>query len=587
MKRREFIKKFIEFYKDKNHKEIQNASLVPENDPTVLFTTAGMHPLVPYLLGKPHPQGKRLVNIQRCIRTGDIDEVGDKVHHTFFEMAGKWSLGDYFKEDAIKYTFEFLTNEIKIPVEKLAVTCFKGDKNVLKDIEAAKIWEGLGISKDRIVFLGKKDNWWGPAGVTGPCGPDTEVFYWSANKKPPKKFDSEDKSWVEIGNDVLMQYEKDEKGKYNSASQKNIDFGGGVERTIAILNGMNDNYKTEIWIPIIKIIEKLSKKSYDDNKKIKRSMRIIADHLKASVFIIADGVVPSNSERGYILRRLIRRAIRHGKKLGISDFIKEVSKPVFEIYDDYPHLLKNKNNILSELDREERNFNKTLIKGLSAFEKLSKGKKVIKGKESFLLFQSYGFPIEMTEELAREKKIRVDRDGYEKEFLRHQELSRTATSGKFKSGLQDDSEMTTRLHTATHLLLASLKKVLKNPDIVQRGSNINSERLRFDFTFDRKLTNEEIKNVEELVNKKINENLVVSSEEMNLKKAKEKGATGIFDEKYSDIISVYTIGDKKNYFSKEICTGPHVNNTKELGKFKIKKEESSSRGVRRIKAILE
>jgi alanyl-tRNA synthetase len=576
--RKQLIEKYIKFFKSKNHKEIQNSPLIPENDPTVLFTTAGMHPLVPFLLGQPHPQGKRLVNIQKCIRTGDIEEVGDKTHHTFFEMMGNWSLGDYWKEQAINLTFEFITKTLKIPKEKLAVTVFKGDKNAEKDTESAKIWEQLEIPKERIAFLDKKENWWGPAGKTGPCGPDTEIFYWSSKEKTPTKFKPEDENWVEIGNNVLMQYLKDEKENYNEAKQKNIDFGGGVERIIAILNNQDDNYQTEIWKPIIKEIEKLSNKKYKENQK---EMRIIADHIKASCFILADGITPSNTEQGYVLRRLIRRAIRYARKLNLKNFTTKIAEPIFKIYDDYNNLTKNKKQILEELEKEENRFLETLEKGMKKFEKMTNDNK-IDGKEAFLLYQSYGFPIEMTEELTKERKIKLDKKAFQKELQKHQQLSRTATEGKFKSGLADSSNQTTKLHTATHLLAEALRKILKK-DIQQRGSNITAERLRFDFNFDRKLTNEELTKIENLVNKKITQCLDVKKQELTVKDAKKQGAQGIFDNKYRQKVNVYSIGD----FSKEICAGPHAENISELGKFKITKESSSSAGVRRIKAILE
>ncbi len=580
MDRKKLIEKYIEFFISKNHKEIPNASLIPENDPTVLFTTAGMHPLTPFLLGQKHPLGKRLVNVQRCIRTQDIEEVGDTIHHTFFEMLGNWSLGDYFKKEAIEMSLEFLTNVLNIPIDKLAITCFEGDKDAPRDKEAASVWMSLGIPKERIAFLGKKSNWWGPAGKTGPCGPDTEMFYWSSSKPAPKEFNPDDNNWVEIWNDVLMQYNKDEKGNYIEAKQKNIDTGMGVERTVAILNGLEDNYLADMWRPIISQIEKVSEKEYE---KHKREMRIIADHIKASVFIIADGITPSNTEQGYVLRRLIRRAIRYGRNLGLKNFIQKIAEPIFKIYDDYDHLQKNKKQILEELEREERRFNLTLEKGLRVFEKVTKNKKELDSKSAFLLYQSYGFPIEMTKELAKEKKIKVDEEGFRKELKRHQELSRTATEGKFKSGLADNSEATTKLHTATHLLLRALQIVLKDDSIIQKGSNITAERLRLDFSFPRKLTKEELKKIEDLVNSQIQSSCEVVREEMPLEQAKKEGAHGIFDKKYGEKVSVYSIGD----FSKEICAGPHVKNTCELGHFKIKKEESSSQGVRRIKATLE
>ncbi len=582
MDRKELIKSFIDFYKSKNHKEIPNHSLIPENDPTVLFTTAGMHPIIPYLLGQPHPQGKRLCNVQRCIRTVDFENIGDTYHHTFFEMLGKWSVGDYFKKQAIEYTFEFYTKILKIPIERLRVTCFEGNKDAEKDNEAAKVWLSLGIPKDRITFLPKEDNWWETPGP-GPCGPDTEIFYWKSNNKPaPKIFNPKDTYWVEIGNDVLMQYEKDKNGNYKEAKQKNIDFGGGVERTISVLSGLEDNYLSSSFLPIIKEIEHLSNKPYKGNE---RTMRIIADHIKASVFIIADGIQPSNIGQGYVLRRLIRRTIMNLRKLGFvgTDLINPIAKKVFEIYDDYDILKKNKEKIFNEINKEENKFDETIEQGIREYKNIIKDNpKEISGKNAFLLYQSYGFPIEITEELAKEKNIKINLKEYEQELTKHQELSRTASAGTFKSGLADNSEQTTRLHTATHLLHAALRKIL-NQEVSQKGSNINSERLRFDFSFPRKLTNEEIKQIEELVNQAIKDKLPVIKETMPPEQAKKSGALGFFEHKYGDIVSVYTIKD----FSKEICTGPHINNTSELGHFKIIKEEASASGVRRIKGILE
>jgi len=581
MERKELIKKYIEFFKSKGHLEIQNSSLIPENDPTVLFTTAGMHPLVPFLLGQPqHPQGKRLVNVQRCIRTGDIDEVGDAKHHTFFEQLGNWSLGDYWKKQAIEYTFEFLTKILKIPLEKLAATCFIGDKNSEKDSESFNALISVGLPKERIIFLGKEDNWWGPAGQTGPCGPCSEIFYWIDKKPAPKNFDPENKKWVEVGNNVFMEYNQDENKNYSQLKQKNVDFGGGFERVLSFLNKTNDNYLTDCFLPIIKAIEKLSKKKYSENEK---SMRIIADHLKASVFIIADGIIPGNKEQGYILRRLIRRAIIYGKKIGLENFTQKIAEPVFKIYDDYEHLIKNKQKILEELQKEEEKFNKTLEQGLEKLKKIIHDKKEISGENAFLLYQSFGFPIEMIDEIAKENKIKVDNKDFENRLKKHQELSRTASAGQFKSGLADHSEQTTKLHTAAHLLLESLKRILKDNKIIQKGSNITPERLRLDFAFPRKLEDYEIKEVENLVNEQIKEEIPVIREDLTIEKAKKSGAQGIFEDKYGKIVSVYTIGN----FSKEICTGPHVKNTKEIGQFRIIKEESSSSGIRRIKAIID
>ena len=563
--RKKLISNYIEFFKSKNHKEIPNSSLVPENDPTVLFTTAGMHPLVPFLLGQTHPQGKRLVNVQKCIRTGDIDEVGNTTHHTFFEMLGNWSLGDYWKKEAIEFSFEFLTKILKIKKENISVTCFAGDKDAVKDEEAAKIWLKLGINK--IKFLGKDDNWWGPAGNTGPCGPDTEMFI----------------NGTEIWNDVFMQYNKTADNKYHELKQKNVDTGMGVERILAVLNNIKDNYLTECFLPIIKEIEKLSKKKYGKNEGETRAMRIIADHIKASVFILAENIVPSNKERGYVLRRLIRRAIRYGKTLMMqNNFTARLAEIVIEMYPDYPLLKQNQDFILQEIEKEENRFRQSLQSGLNFFEKIAKEKQ-ISGKDAFLLYQSYGFPIEMTQELAKEKKIKINMQEFEQENKKHQELSRTASAGVFKSGLADSSEQTTKLHTAAHMLLAALRQVLKK-DIHQKGSNITPERLRFDFSFDRKLTDSELNKVENLVNEKIKANLQVKKEELTLEQAKKSGAEGIFDNKYKNLekVFVYSIGN----FSKEICSGPHVENTGKLGKFKITKEEASSAGVRRIKAIL-
>jgi len=570
--RKQLINKYIKFFESKKHKNIPSASLIPENDPTVLFTTAGMHPLVPFLSGQKHPLGKRLVNVQKCIRTGDIEEVGDTTHHTFFEMLGNWSLGDYWKKEAIQYSLEFLTKEIKISKNKLTVTCFKGDtKNKIpKDNESAKIWKSLGIKK--IKFLDKKENWWGPAGETGPCGPDTEIFV----------------NNVEIWNDVFMEYNKTKSGKYLPLSQKNVDTGMGVERTLAILNKLDDNYLTPLFLPIIKEIEKLSGKKYKGNEK---SMRIIADHIKAATFILGDekGISPSNVGQGYVLRRLIRRAIVHANSLGIKEnFSKSFPEIIIKIYPDYKELQTNRNFILKELEKEENKFRQTLERGLNKFKKFSKNKK-ISGKEGFLLFQSFGLPVQMINELAKKEGIKFDTSATLALISKHQQLSRTASAGKFKSGLADHSERTIKLHTAAHLMHAAIQKVL-DPEAKQKGSNITPERLRFDFAFDRKLTDKEKKEIEDFVNDKIKRKLEVTREEMPLKKAFSSGAQGEFGHKYPEIVSVYTIKDpkeKSGYCSKEICTGPHVKNTNKLGKFKIIKETSCSSGVRRIKATIE
>ncbi|HLC91111.1 MAG TPA: alanine--tRNA ligase [Candidatus Nanoarchaeia archaeon] len=582
MKYHDLKQKYLDYFKRKQHVIIESAPLIPENDPTVLFTTAGMHPLVPYLVGEKHPLGKRLVDVQKCIRTGDIDEVGDTTHHTFFEMLGNWSLGDYFKKEAIPYTFEFLTKVLKLPIDKLGVSCFKGDTSAPKDEEAAKTWLSLGIPKERIAYLGKEDNWWGPAGETGPCGPCTEIYFWTSDVPAPKAFDVNDKRWVEIGNDVLMEYEKHKDGTFTPLKQKNIDFGGGVERTLAVLNGLDDNYLTEVFLPIIKSIEKMTKRKYADNKRL---MRIVADHIRAAVFILGDekGVVPSNLDQGYILRRFIRRSIRNLKTLGLSIEnidLTPLADVVIKIYkDDYPLLVEKQHFIKEELHKEQEKFKLTLEKGLKEFAKMSD--KNISAPDAFLLFQSYGFPLEMTQELAQEKGLTVDAVGFRREFEKHQELSRVGAEQKFKGGLSDASEETKRLHTATHLLNEALRKVI-SPDIRQRGSNITPERLRFDFNFDRKLTPEEVKAVEEEVNSVIARKLNVIRKEMLLEEAEKLGAQKEFGHKYPPKVSVYFVGD----YSKEFCGGPHVSNTSELGHFKIVKEESSAAGIRRIKAVL-
>ena len=575
--------KYIEFFISKGHKQIPSAPVVPENDPSVLFNTAGMQPLIPYLMGQTHPYGKRLTDYQKCIRTNDLENIGDTYHHTFFEMLGNWSLGDYFKKEAIEWSFEFLTKELNIPVERLAVTVFAGNDLIPFDEEAYNKWIELGINEKRIAKT-EKDNFW-IAGETGPCGSDSEMFYWRSNEKIPKTFDPEDNRWVEIWNDVFMEYEKKSDGTVVYLPSKNVDTGMGVERTTAILEGVNDNYQSSIWKDIIELISNLAQKSYEGNEK---SMRIIADHLRTSVFILADnaGIKPSNTDQGYILRRLIRRAIRHAKSLGIdlnSNWEEQIANKIITKFSKYyDELEKNKQIVINELKQEKSRFSKTLEKGLKQFDKEITNNKNIDGETAFHLFDTFGFPLELTIELAKEKGLTVDVDGYNKKFSEHQENSRTASQGKFKGGLSGNGEVETKYHTCTHLLNAALKQVV-NKDIHQRGSNITVERMRFDFNCDHKLTDEEKANIEKLVNKWINEGLDVKCEEMSKEEAVKSGAECMFIEKYPDIVTVYSIGD----VSKELCGGPHVKNTNELGKFKIIKEEASSAGIRRIKAILE
>ncbi|MEM5797160.1 MAG: alanine--tRNA ligase [Candidatus Aenigmatarchaeota archaeon] len=579
---------YLEFFKQKNHVVIPNASLIPKEDPTVLFTTAGMHPIVRYLLGEPHPLGKRLTNVQKCLRTDDIDSVGDDSHLTFFEMLGNWSLGDYWKEEAIKWSWEFLTDEkwLGIDKNKIYISVFAGDEDAPRDEESASIWRSLGVPSERIFYLSKKDNWWGPAGATGPCGPDTEMFY-DTGKEPHgedcRPGDSCGK-YVEIWNDVFMQYNKTADGKYELLKQKNVDTGMGVERTVAMLQNKKSVYEIETFKPIVEKIKELAKiKSPDENQE--RSIRIITDHIRASTFVLSEEIVPSNVDRGYVLRRLIRRSIRHGKLIGIEkEFLGDLAEIVINIYkDSYPELEKKKEFILTELKKEEIKFRNTLEKGLKKFEEIARQVKIIDGKSAFLLFQSFGFPIEMTKELAKELNIAVDEKGFEEEFKKHQQISRIGAEKKFKGGLSDASEQTTKLHTATHLLNEAIRRVFNRKDIVQKGSNITPERLRFDFNFERKLTEDEIKAIENLVNEQIKKGLPVRREIMTLEEAKRLGAQGVFEHKYEEKVSVYIIGD----FSIEICGGPHVKNTKEVGRFRIIKEEGVAAGIRRIKAIVE
>ncbi len=581
----ELRQKYLDFFKGKGHAIISSASLIPENDPTVLFTTAGMHPLVPYLMGAKHPSGARLADAQKCIRTDDIDEVGDATHHTFFEMMGNWSLGDYFKQDSIRYSWEFLTSPewLGLDPNRLAVSVFIGDDDAPFDQESYDLWLSLGMPADKIAKLPKKNNWWGPAGTTGPCGPDTEIFYWSGRpEEVPSSFNDDNDLWVEIWNNVFMQYNKQADGTFIALAQQNVDTGLGLERVTAVLNNC-DNYQTDLFINIVNKVEELSAKKYAEGGEVLRAIRIVADHIKAAVFIIGDekGVSPSNTGQGYIVRRLLRRAIRYGRNLGINQelWTKEVARVVISDYSKtYPELTRNQAFIEENFDKEEEKFNNTLENGLKEFNKISGD---IDGVTAFNLYQSYGFPVEITEELAKEKGTKVDLAGFNVELTKHQELSRTASAGKFKGGLADNSEETTRLHTAAHLLLAALRQVL-GEGVYQKGSNITAERLRYDFSYPDKMTPEQIAETEKLVNEAISRKIPVSCEEISLEEAKNTGAMGVFDSKYGEKVKVYTAGD----FSREICGGPHVNNTEELGHFTIVKEESSSSGVRRIKATL-
>lgn len=573
---------YINFFVSKGHKQIPSAPVVPENDPSVLFNTAGMQPLIPYLMGQTHPYGTRLCDYQKCIRTNDLESVGDTTHHTFFEMLGNWSLGDYFKEDSISWSFEFLTEVLHIPKEKLAVTVYAGSDAIPFDLESYNKWRSLGIPESRIAKT-VEDNFW-IAGESGPCGPDTEIFYWRDEADVPDVFDPEDNRWVEIWNNVFMEYYKDSDGGVTNLAKKNVDTGMGVERTTAILEGVNDNYTSSIWKDVIEEISSISGLPYEGNEK---SMRIIADHLRTAVFISADasGIKPSNTDQGYILRRLIRRAIRHARNLNIdinSDWEQRIAVLILNKYKKYYKELEDNESIVLEVLRmEKEKFNRTLEKGLKEFERVVKNNVSISGEDAFHLYDTYGFPIELTIELASERNLKVDEVGFQEKFKKHQELSRTASQGKFKGGLAGNGEMETKYHTATHLLNAALKVVV-GPDVHQKGSNITSERMRFDFSCDHKLSEEEKQKTEELVNEWIREGLEVTVEEMPKNDAIATGAECMFIEKYPDIVTVYSIGT----VSKELCGGPHVKNTSVLGTFKIKKEEASSAGVRRIKAVL-
>ncbi len=572
--------KYLEFFEKKGHKIIPSASLVPEHDPTVLFTTAGMHPLVPFLLGENHPEGKRLVNVQKCLRTDDIEDVGDNWHNTFFEMLGNWSLGDYWKEEAISWSFEFLTKELGLDQNRISVTVFGGDSEVpgvSADEESVAIWKKLGIPEERIYRLGSEDNWWGPVGDTGPCGPDTEMFYDTGASEHGKVCRPGENcgKYTEIWNDVFMEYNRTKDGKFEKLNQKNVDTGMGVERVLGVLQGRDNIYETELFSRALSLIKTLSP-NYKET-----SARIVADHLRAATFLLADQVIPSNSERGYVLRRLIRRAIRHGRLLEINgNFISKIAAEFIETYkDQYKELTTFSEEIFAELNKEEGKFQKALTSGLREFEKLGTN---ISGQDVFRLYESYGFPPELTFELVAEKGIRVDHKQFEMELKRHQEVSRAGMEKKFSGGLADHSEITVRGHTATHLLHQALRDVLGD-SVYQTGSNITPERIRFDFSYKEKPTVEQLKKVEEVVNEKIKLNLPVKKEMLSQEEADRKGAIGLFKQKYSDKVSIYEIGD----YSVEYCGGPHVDHTSLVGKFRIIKEESVSAGQRRIKAVLE
>ena len=599
MNANELRSKYIEFFKSKNHVEISGQSLIPENDPSVLFTTAGMHPLVPYLLGEPHPAGTRLTDYQRCIRTGDIDEVGDPSHLTCFEMLGNWSLGDYFKKESISFSYEFLTSPkwLGLDPRKLSVTVFAGDENAPRDEEAAETWKANGMPEDKIAYLPASDNWWA-AGPTGPCGPDTEIFYWVGEGLPPKGSNkgTDSANWMEIWNNVFMQFNRVDEKTLEPLPKKNVDTGMGLERTNCILQGKTSVYLTEVFQPIIKTIETLSGYKYGTDELKDQSVRIIADHSRSASFILGDqkGVTPDRVGAGYVLRRLIRRAVRHGMKLGIDkDFMAEIAAVVVENFKNaYPELEQNKDKIYSELTKEEAKFRTTLKKGEAEFQKMlpnlnKNPKKIISGKVAYNLYETYGYPLELTQELGKENGFTVDVEGFKEAERKHQEASKTAEAGKAKGGIAEQSDVATKYHTATHLLQQALFDVLGD-QVAQKGSNINSERMRFDFTFERAMTPEEIQKVQNIVNEKIKEDLPVTMEVMTLDQAKAEGARALFVNKYGEQVKVYTIGRdaKKDWFSKEVCGGPHVQHTAQIGDFKIVKEQSSSAGVRRIKAVI-
>lgn len=581
--------KFLDFFASKQHIIIPSASLLPDNDPTVLFNTAGMQPLVPYLLGEAHPLGRRLADAQKCLRTDDIEEVGDLTHLTFFEMLGNWSLGDYFQEESIVWSWEFLTSPtwLNLSPERLAATVFAGDDDAPFDEKSYTLWQQVGLPTNRLAKLGKKDNWWGPAGQTGPCGPDTEIFYWTGIEPAPELYDPTDQRWVEIWNNVFMAYNRQTDGSYQPLDQRNVDTGLGLERVLAILNNQPDIYLSDLFQPAITYLEQVSGQAYNDNP---RPLRIIADHVRASLFLLADekAVTPSNKDQGYILRRLIRRAVRLANNWPVSaeEVLVGVARAITQTMGEaYPELIAKQAFIINEFQQEIIKFRATLDRGLKELQRLIETRQPINGAQAFMLYQSYGFPLEMIKELASESDCQVDEIGFQAELAKHQALSRTAAAGKFKGGLADDSITTTRLHTAAHLLLQALRQVLGS-DVYQRGSNITAERLRFDFSYPEKLAAEQINQVENIVNQQIDLDLSVNCQEMSLDQARQQGAMGIFEAKYGQRVKVYTIGDDQP-FSQEICGGPHVQKTGELGHFRITKEESSSAGVRRIKAVLE
>lgn len=585
----EYLRKaYLDFFREKGHAVIPSASLIPDNDPTVLFTTAGMHPLVPYLSGQKHPSGKRLTDVQKCVRTGDIDEVGDASHCTFFEMLGNWSLGDYFKNESITYSYEFLTKVLEIPPTRLAVSVFAGDEDAPKDETAAEKWIELGIPKDHVFYLPKKNNWWGPAGQTGPCGPDTEIFFITEKEPCGEHCDPscDCGRYLEIWNNVFMEFDKQSDGTFRPLSQKNVDTGMGLERTILVLGGYNSVYETDVFRPVMEFLKEKTGLAIEGANE--KAMRVIADHIRTATFLLGDekGVTPSNVDQGYILRRLIRRAVRFARQLGLDNrHLVDIAKTYVDSYRTvYPELGQNEARIVTELEKEVEKFNVTLNQGLKEFEKLLKyiQNNRISGKAAFKLYDTFGFPIEMTVELANEHDITVDEAGFEQCFKEHQQKSQAGAEQKFKGGLLDHGEQTTKLHTATHLLLAALKYVFQDPNIQQKGSNITAERLRFDFNFPRALTAEELSAVENRVNDCIRNAIPVVCEEMSLEEAKASGATGVFESKYLDTVKVYTVGD----VSKEICGGPHAANTADLEGFRIVKEQSSSSGVRRIKAVI-